>query len=580
MSFEFFALCHALLGVIQLSESVAYSRLEVLGPFRLVAADGKRLDVSSKKGQAMVAMLALAGGGERTRSWLQDKLWGSRQQAQAQASLRNELAALRTALNTEGRTLIHADQLRVWLDLSLLHVDAREMGGRAGLSGELLEGLDIAGEEAFEDWLREERARLETLAKRLREAAPQSPVTVSTTTSFEPAQFARLPALAVLPFANLTGDPAQGIFAEGISEDLIDCLSRLRWLPIIARSSSFALGDATIDPKAVGDKLGARYVLEGRLRAESGGFSLATSLSDTDSGQVVWSNRLKLEAGSPSALEELLAGLSSTLGAKIDQQEQSLALRKPQSDLNVRDLIWRGRWHLNRFTKEDSEQARACFAEALEREPNSPEAIIQHAWAKMWDLWANRGSEEEIRAVRKLAQNAIMADLDDARGHMLAGIAECWLRQPVRAEASLRRAIDLNPSLVLAHSELGSVLYLNDRPEEAIEALNCALRLNPNDHSMFYALGEMAMSYLMLGNHAEAILQADRAIMSRSAYWYGHVIKINALVRSGNSQAAKSAFADLRASNARFKERFIDWLPFVDDRWNRFLLDGLNLTSA
>ncbi len=565
-------------GDLCVSESVAFCRLEVLGPFRLLAADGGRIDVSSKKGQALITMLAVAGGGERTRSWLQDRLWGSRQQPQAQASLRNELAALRTALNTDGPTLIYADQLRVWLDLTQLHVDARAMDF-SEVPGELLEGLDIAGEEAFEDWLREERARLSNMSRRLSVACPKAESSTPVL-SFEPAQFARLPALAVLPFVNLTGDPDKGIFVEGISEDLIDRLSRLRWLPIIARSASFAVNAVAADPKVAGVQLGARYVLEGRLRSESGSFNLAASLAETDTGQILWSNKLRLEDGSPTALDDMLSGLTSALGAKIDQQEQSLALRKPQSDLNVRELIWRGRWHFNRFTNEDSAKAKACFSQALEREPNSPEAIIQHAWAMMWDAWANRGSEAEIRALRKLAQNAIVADLDDARGHMLAGIAECWLRQPVRAEALLRRAIDLNPSLVLAHSELGSVLYLNDRPDDAIVALNCALRLSPNDHAMFYALGELAMSYLMIGKYAEAIEHAERAIMSRSAYWYGHVIKINALVRGGDADGARAALTDLRGSKANFKESFIEWLPFVDDKWNRFLIEGVNLAAA
>ncbi len=560
------------------SESVGLFHLKILGPFRLLSSAGERVDISSKKGQALIAMLALAGGGERTRSWLQDKLWGSRQQAQAQASLRNELGALRAALNTADVIVLHADHLRVWLDLSLLHVDAREMDDPANGEADLLEGLDIAGEEAFEDWFREERARIVNLTKRLREVPANASATPSLPV-LPTAQFAKLPALAVLRFANLTNDPGQDIFAEGISEDLIDRLSRLRWLPIIARSSSFAVSSADIDSKEVGEQLGARYLLEGRLRKLGDGLSLTAELSDTHSGQIVWSNKLRVEGDSQTGLEDMLSGLTSTLGAKIDQQQQSLALRKPQSDLNVRELIWRGRWHLNRFTREDAAQAKTCFAEALRQEPNSPEAIIQMTNSILWDAWALRGSIEDVRIVRQMAQKAIIADYDDARGHMMAGIAECFLRQPIRAKALLERSIDLNPSLFLAHGYLGSTHYLSDNPKDAISALEMAVQVSPNDQHLFHILGELAISHLMLGDHATAIEYADNATLRRSAYWFAHVIKVNALGKSGDVDAARLALAELQAANPNFTSAYVDWVPFCDSKWNDFLKKGLNLSG-
>jgi TolB-like protein/DNA-binding SARP family transcriptional activator len=557
------------LGENQSDQSVTHSRLTILGPFRLIGPNNERIAVKSKKGQALIATLAVAGGGERTRSWLQDKLWGSRQQSQAQASLRNELAALRGVLNTATRPLIDADHLRVWIDLTQIQVDAREIEFQTDAPGEFLEGLDIAGEEGFEDWLREERARISNLRVRIDEEAPP-PKSDAPMASIAPSEFAKLPALAVRPFANLTNDPAHDYLAEGISEDLIDRLSRLRWLPIIARSTSFA------EPSANGDNAGARYLLDGRLRTEG----MHISLSDTETGQILWSNKLLIDDSSPNALGDILSGLASTLGAQVDQKEQAIALRKSQSDLNVRDLIWRGRWHLNRLTKEDSDKAKACFAEALAREPNSSEAIIQHAWALLWDAWANRGNLAEIKTIRKLAQNAIMADLDDARGHMLAGIAECWMRQPVRAEALLRRAITLNPSLVLAHAQLGSVLLSKNHPSEAIESLNAAIRLSPNDQDIFYTMSELACAYLVSGNYAQAILNADDALMRRPAYWHAHIVKINALARNGEKDAAQIALKELQASKAKFDASFIDWLPFVDPKWNDFLKEGLNQVTA
>ncbi len=557
----------------------AFFALELLGPFRLLAPDGRRIDVSSRKSQALIAMLAVSSGGERTRSWLQGQLWGSRGPDQAQSSLRSELSNLRTLLNTEDKPLLHADHISIWLNLDRIRVDARNINAAGG--GEFLEGLDIPGEDSFEDWLREQRAQAKARPDNRTAAMHEGGNDISAAATAIPREFAALPALAVLPFANLTGDPEQDYFAEGISEDLIDRLSRLSWLPIIARSSSFAVRETDPDPKTVGEALGARYILEGRVRNQAGNNILSASLVDCETGNTVWSNKTPLAShDAPNALSELLTGLTTALGAKIDLEEQSRALRKPQSDLNVRDLIWRGRWHLNRFTVKDSIQAKAYFAQALEREPSSPEAIIQMTWAKLWDLWAQRGSDDEIRGVRQMAQKAIIADFDDARGHMLAGIAEIWLRQPIRAVALLRRSIGLNPSLVLAHGELGSALYLSNEPEQAIEVLDFAIRLSPNDYSMFYILGELAMAHLMLGNHAAAIEHAENAIMNRSAYWYSHIVKINALVRSGDRGRAHAALEDLRMSKVQFDDSYIDWLPFIDSKWNGFLKEGLNLARG
>ncbi len=555
--------------------SVALFALEVLGPFRLMGPDGRRVDVSSKKSQAMIAMLAMSANGERTRSWLQGKLWGSRAQDQAQASLRSELSALRATLNGDGRSLVQSDKNRVWLDLTMVSIDALEDSLTGQPKGEFLEGLDIPGEEEFEDWLREERSRFTERASAASVAADIAAARGNATP--KATEFAALPALAILPFANLTGDPMQDFLAEGISEDLIDRLSRLRWLPIIARGSSFAFRGADQDPKAAGEALGAPYVLEGRLRKMGAQQLLTTALVNSKSGQQLWSTKLNLtEDSAPEALENLLTVLATTLGARIDQEEQTRALQKPQSDLNVRELIWRGRWHLNRMTKEDAALARTCFAEALALEPNSPEAIIQNTWARVWDLWVTRGTEADIRELRQMAQKAIIADCDDARGHMLAAIAEIWLHQPLRAEALLHRAIELNPSLVMAYAQLGSSLRLRGEQEQAIEALDTAVRLSPNDHDMFFIQGELSSAHLILGHFDQALQHAEQSITRRRAYWFPHVLKANALIRLDRPQEAQAAYAELLKVKHDFTLDFINWQPFSDPSHNQQLKDGLN----
>ncbi len=627
--------------------------LNLLGSFRLSRPDGERIEITSMKGMALIAMLAMANDGERTRTWLQDRLWGSRQRPQAQSSLRRELSILRKCLNQLPEPVLICEHHWIKLDLRYFDVDARASNAgdapsiRRGreTGGEFLEGFDIAGEDGFEEWLREQRSVLEDRGTRRSEAAtvaaapPQtSPTGIAAisgparSASAEPAElpvaavdhppieggatpatsflldvptapdmprtavppaaaivhgsrpapsFGDRPALAILPFANRTDDPAYDYLSEGLSEDLIDRLSRLRWLPVIARNSSFALAGDTVDPRVVGQSLGAKYVLEGRLRPSGDGLSIAVSLSDAGSGYTLWSQRLPLPPRqSQDALDPLVAELVGVLDARIDYAEQTRARGKRQNRLEFNDLIWRGRWHLNRLSRTDSETARSLFAQALELEPNSPEALIQATFCLGWTIWARRGSEAQTVEMRRLAQRAIVADPDDGRGHMLAGIAEMWLRQPLRARTLLERAIALNPSLAQAHAQLGCHYNLIGEPATAIGPLKMAVRLSPNDIHIFFMLGELAMAHGMLGQWAEAVDYAEQSLIRRPAYWYAHVVKVNALARSGDVPAAIFAFDELLTMTPDFSTRHLDWIPFVDPSRRQYLIDGLAMAAS
>ena len=197
-----------------------------------------------------------------------------------------------------------------------------------------------------------------------------------------------------------------------------------------------------------------------------------------------------------------------------------------------------------------------------------------------WSAWANRADAPQITEMRRMAHRAIVADPDDGRGHMLAGIAEMWLHQPVRARALLERAIALNPSLCQAHAQLGCYYNMVGDPAAAIVPLRRAQRLSPNDVHVFFIINELAVSYWMLGQWAESIEQADESLMRRPAYWYALVIKVNALVGSGDMTAARRAYEELMTVKPDFTPQFIEWTPFIDRSWNRRLADGLAAVTA
>ena len=559
-----------------------------MGVFRLTSPRGDRIDIPSRKGMALLAMLATAKEGERTRAWLHDRLWGSREIEQARGSLRRELSNLRRQLNVGSKVLLVCHRDRVRLDLDQIVIDVRNgqpsKPSRSALSpAEFLEGLDLPGEEGFEDWLREQRAAL-------RDSAP-SAASVTVPVDLDPTEalparivdvsrpapgFSGRSALAVLPFLNLTGDPANDYLAEGLSEGLIDRLSRLRWLPVIARGSSFSVGSLESDAKAIGARLGARYLLEGRLRGPPAGFNLAVELVDAETRHVLSSRKVDLPSVfSTEFQQQLVSSLAGALDTRIDTALQTSARVSGRDEPNVDDLIWRGRWHVNRLTRWDAECARSLFAEALALDPESAEALIQATWALGRSIWAERGSPEQIDEMRVLAQKAIRVDPEDSRGHWLAGVAEMWRRHPARAIALFERAIALNPSSAEAHAQIGDTYAWNGQPEKAVESVRTALRLSPNDLLVFAMLSTMATAFWMMGRWTEAIDHAEQSIIRRPGYWYGFIVKINAFAGAGEWSLAKQAVRELYAIKPKFEPADIDWVPFVDRRWNQALKEGL-----
>ncbi|MEM6474714.1 MAG: tetratricopeptide repeat protein, partial [Pseudomonadota bacterium] len=366
--------------------------------------------------------------------------------------------------------------------------------------------------------------------------------------------------------------------AFGIAEDLINRLSRLRWLPVIARSSSFSIPPEARSPREAGARLGARYVIEGSLNPAGDGFAMRIGLTDAQNGTLVWSDAVELaQLDGRSNLETAMAGITAALDHRVDQSEQSRALVSQADNGDARQLVWQARWHFAKLTDEAMHEAERLLDSAKALAPMSAEILIEQAWLTIRKLWLRRGTHDEIRSLRKLAQRASNADPDDARGYMVCGIAEFWLQQPDRAERLFKRAIELNPSLVMAHAQLGSCLHHRGACEEAIATLERARRLSPNDQDLFFTQGELAMAHLMLGQCEKAIDHAEASLARRAAYWSAHVAKINAHVRLEQWEAARTGYDELMEAQPLFRPHFIDWLPYRDASTNAALREGLNL---
>jgi TolB-like protein/Flp pilus assembly protein TadD len=385
--------------------------------------------------------------------------------------------------------------------------------------------------------------------------------------------------LAVLRFANLTGNPDEAYFAEGFKQELINRLSRLRWLAVIAGDSGGPRGSTITSHEA--RALGAKYLLDGTIRMAGDLTLVDVTLYESARLQAVWSKRLEIARSViVTALDECLQELVAHLGAKIDFGEQSSAREKLTSNANLTELLWRGRWHLNRLQHADSDKAQELFAKALALDPHSPEALINVTHALAWAIWSGRQPAQRVYEMRRLAQQSMRADPCDGRAYWLAGTAETWLRRMQPALDLLFQAVELTPSLAIAQAQIGSTLNLSGRPEQAGSYLQLARRLSPFDVHLFFVFGELAMMCSLLNEYREAIAYADLAIARREQYWYAHMVKIDALFRLGEKQKAWAAFEELRALKPHFSSAYIDWIPFEDRSLNRRFAESVYSISA
>jgi len=389
------------------------------------------------------------------------------------------------------------------------------------------------------------------------------------------------PAVAVLPFENASGSNQPEYFSDGLADDIINGLVRLRWLPVIARNSTFAFKGAPIDVQEVGRQLGARYVISGSVRVSESRLQVQVWLNDADDRRLVWSERYDRELRDLFVVRDDIAlGIVGTIEPEYSRAEQFRSRTRPLESLDGWGLVRRGLWHMNRLTREDAATARELFERALAHDPVSVEALVYLSWWHFWDVWVRRGPTEGWIEMERLARRAMSLDNQDARPVMLAGVSEFMQGETERGRRMLMRAIEMSPSLAVAHACVGSSYILSGEPELAVEPLRTALRLSPNDFHVFHTLGEVAVARYMMGDYNLAIAAAEESLELRPGYVHAHLARIGSLARSGLTKAARAALGELRARRPDFNLGQIEWLPFVDRHWIGYFADGLTIADA
>lgn len=388
------------------------------------------------------------------------------------------------------------------------------------------------------------------------------------------------PAIAVLPLRPAGRVANEDHVCESLAEDIIAGLCRLRWFPVIASASTFRHRDEDESWRDLGVRLGARYLVGGSLYRTGRLVRINMWLARTDDGHMLWTERYEFPATEMAVQQDEIArDVVAAIEPAFSRAEQFRSRKAALETLDTWELVRRGAWHLNRLTRQDSALARDLFDRALLANPNSIEALIHLAWWHFWDAWVRRGPTENWVEMERLARRAMMLDGRDARAVLLVGIAEFMQGDAEHGRAMLRFAVQLNPSLAVAHASIGSTHILAGEPEMAIEPLRTALRLSPDDFYIFHTLGELAIAHAMTGDDAHAVAAAERSLAARPGYLYAHVVRIGALARLNRTGDAQAALAQMLSYRPDFRMRDIEWVPFLDRHWVTFLVEGLRLAG-
>ncbi|CCE10319.1 conserved hypothetical protein [Bradyrhizobium sp. STM 3843] len=387
------------------------------------------------------------------------------------------------------------------------------------------------------------------------------------------------PAIAVLPFVNMSGEPDQDYFSDGISEDIITALSKLRWFFVVARNSSFAYKGKSVHIKQIGDELGVGYVIEGSVRKEGARVRITAQLNDVTTGSHLWAERYDREVADVFAVQdEITEAIVATIEPQLYAAENFRARRKAPESLDAWDLVMRALSHFWRMTREDNVVAQELLERAIGLDPNYAQALAVLAVSHIFGAqmgWENAAAATPIAERASLA--AIHADSEDAWAHLARGSVNPYLGRLDDALAAFAVALRLNPNFSLAHGFYGLVLTWTGQSREGGEAARRALRLSPRDPFSAIYYGVAGYTAFVEHDYVEAIRLCREAIRQRADFAGAHRVLAAAAGMAGQGEFAAAALKELRRVQPNISLHWVGTqLPFrfKEPELSHFL-DGL-----
>ncbi|TQF80973.1 tetratricopeptide repeat protein [Elioraea sp. Yellowstone] len=337
------------------------------------------------------------------------------------------------------------------------------------------------------------------------------------------------PSIAVLPFVDMSADAAQEHIADGLTEDLITELSRLRWLFVIARNSSFTYKGRAVDVREVARELGVRYLLEGSVRLAGSRIRVTGQLVDAETGKHIWAERYDRELTDLFAVQdEIASNVAAAIEPHLYDAEGLRAAHRAPGSIDTWGLVVRAIGLVNRVGRRQNEEARALLAQAIAREPGYARAHAVLGWAVWWAAhcywWEDR--EDGFAEATRHAERAVALDPAEPWARMTLGLSHSTAQRHDRALIELRTALDLNPNSALARTAHGWGLLRAGRFDEAIAETGKALRMSPMDSFAGFYTSIHGLALLAARRFAEALphLRASVAAFSEYAGHYNALI--------------------------------------------------------
>jgi adenylate cyclase len=381
-------------------------------------------------------------------------------------------------------------------------------------------------------------------------AAVASLPQISTTEAANPVSSSTVPSLSivVLPFVNLSNDPEQEYFADGITEDLTTDLSRISGSFVIARNTAFTYKGKPIDAKQVGQELGVRYILEGSVRRTGHRVRINVQLIDAEKGGHLWAERFDANCGNlAEAEDEITVRLAQNLSLELIADVGRRIEHQRSADLDVRDLVMRGRALFNRpYSAETLREAQEAYERALEKDSGSIDAKVGVAavlLTKMANAWSTSREQDAARAEQLLVA-ALERNANNASARAMMGLLRRLQDRLTESRIEWETAIALDPNNVAAIRQLGyTLMHLGD-PETAIPLIEKGIRLSPHDAGTPGAYQVLGLCHLLLGNLEQAIHFSRRSRAGNPRLYYTHTNLAAALALEGNLDEAKFALAE------------------------------------
>jgi len=388
------------------------------------------------------------------------------------------------------------------------------------------------------------------------------------------------PSIAVLPFENMSGDPEQEYFADGMVEEITTALSRFKWLFVIARNSSFTFKGKAVDIKEVGRRLGVRYVLEGSVRKASGKVRITGQLIDAVSGAHIWADRFERDLADIFALQdEVTFAIVSAIQPKLLRTEIEMATQRRRENLTAYDYYLRALPQYYLSTREGLAEAISLVHRALELDPRFGLVAALAGLCHMLNVLLGYSNDPQFDRKEAVRLVRLALSIDDADPETLARASQISLWMLGDSEAGIEmadRAVALNPNSWSTWNGRGHVYRIAGLPEEAIRSFECAIRVSPVDPRLYMTLTGIGQALIELRRFDEAIVAGKKALRQNLSNSAVYRCLASAFAHLGRDAEAREAAARVLELDPAFTiSAVIARAPGLAETGQKLLIEGL-----